>query len=687
MIQHVIRYDVLYDRLTAAERKAIEDTFRKWIHYHLHEYWRGREKFFKEDKNETWDTRYSRVNWLPNMLYPRAQGIFLMALALQDEKLIRECFSTPVGGFKWWMDHYVADQHFYMEEFKKQDSVFGELLLWCRGCKRLGLDELGFGYVGEGDGPGHSAGATMEKYVEGWIKLGFPYAPAPKGGTPTIPCVYMGDAGLTEMVRGYKPGATQAHHRWSTRNMQGPSPRMGKPMWFEIAHAQWPDAGFDWVLAMARMPDQDKYYPSLFFNIDPADPKKVKPWAVKSYVAPERGFGMLRMEESRDYWTSDRPVACLQFGMQYVHYVHDCFTLMHYFSGRREVYGRRAFGPHTGYAGSHPWVDTVRGHNGIVVDGRQVKPVDDGENGAENTDIRHRFAPHMKFVAIHAKPKEVERRVHMYSHEKKAVTVALYPDCAVERALCLTDAYMLDVFNLVSDRDRVYHWNHHPSGIPQDGEDDKWKPTEDLNGGKLWSLEGSNMKGNHGKNIPAGKFDLPNPHKREMGKKPWELPVAYGKDKPGVIIRMLGGDSTTVYRDVGQGVTTTIAERRMPKTVFVVLHEPYKGKTRIEDFEEIQKNDSGVAVRVMGRKGSDVNDRIFLAYQGQSKEPITLGDKTDKLTFRGFAHVRVAGSDVLVVGDVKKMKLDVGRKAKKLILNGKETPADISKGTLILEAD
>ena len=97
------------------------------------------------------------------MLYPRAQGIFLMALALQDEKLIRECFSTPVGGFKWWMDHYVADQHFYMEEFKKQDSVFGELLLWCRGCRRLGLDELGFGYVGEGDGPGHSPGATMKK--------------------------------------------------------------------------------------------------------------------------------------------------------------------------------------------------------------------------------------------------------------------------------------------------------------------------------------------------------------------------------------------------------------------------------------------------------------------------------------------------------------------------------------------
>jgi hypothetical protein len=43
------------------------------------------------------------------MLRPRSQDIFLMALALQDEALIRACFETPVAGFKWWMDHYVAD--------------------------------------------------------------------------------------------------------------------------------------------------------------------------------------------------------------------------------------------------------------------------------------------------------------------------------------------------------------------------------------------------------------------------------------------------------------------------------------------------------------------------------------------------------------------------------------------------
>ena len=208
---------------------------------------------------------------------------------------------------------------------------------------------------------------------------------------------------------------------------------------------------------------------------------------------------------------------------------------------------------------------------------------------------------------------------------------------------------------------------------------------DDLNGGKLWDLEGSNMKKNHGANVPAGKFDLPNPHKREMGKKAWELPVGYGKDKPGVVIRMLGGDDTTVYRDIGQGVTTTIAERRVPETAFVVLHEPYKGEMRIEDFEAIQKTDSGVAVRVVGEKGTDVNDRIFLAYREQSKEPLKLGDKSDEMTFLGFAHVRVAGKDVLVTGDVKKMKLDVGRKAKKLILNGEETPADINKGTLSYE--
>lgn len=79
-----------------------------------------------------------------------------MALALRDEGLIRKCFESR-GGWKFHFDDYLADGRFYGEEFGKEHSMVGETLLWCRGVERLGLDGLGFGYVGKG---GRRCGGT-----------------------------------------------------------------------------------------------------------------------------------------------------------------------------------------------------------------------------------------------------------------------------------------------------------------------------------------------------------------------------------------------------------------------------------------------------------------------------------------------------------------------------------------------
>ena len=144
-IDDAMRYDIFYDKLTPEQRKKIEDAFRRHIDWLLNDYWRGRKAWRKNPEDKPRNTEYDRISWLPNMLWPKHQGIFMMALALQDEKRIRALFNSEHMGFKMWMDDYVADGHFYMEEFGKQYSTFGELLLWCRGCKRLGLDELGFG--------------------------------------------------------------------------------------------------------------------------------------------------------------------------------------------------------------------------------------------------------------------------------------------------------------------------------------------------------------------------------------------------------------------------------------------------------------------------------------------------------------------------------------------------------------
>ncbi len=636
-----LRYDILYDRLTEEERKGVEDTFRRWIRFHLDDYWRGRERVVMDGEER--DTRYTRTNWLPNMHHPRGQGIFLMAVALQDEGLIRECFATPVAGFKWWMDEYLADGQFYMEEFLKKSSTFGKLLLLCRGVERLGLGELGFGYVGENDRG--APGGSMRRYLDAWIHLGLPARPAPEGGTSTFPGISMGDVGPFTMIRGYGPDDRTPRARWQSRNMNGPLPYKDAPLWFEIAHAQWPDGGYDWVLAQKRMPGQDRYYPSLYFNLDPVDPADTRPFPVTSYIAPERGFGLMRMEEGPGHWFSPRPAAALQFGMYYVHYVHDCFTLMHYIAHRQPMYGWRAFGPHRGYAGNHPWRDSVRAYNGVVVDSMQIKPVDDGNRGAEHTGIRHRFDGHARFLAIDAIPREIPG-----GEDGETRTVGeLYPGTAVERLLCLTDEYLFDVIRLRSDRERVFHWNHHPHGQPDETDAEAWAPSSDLDGGKLFENMGSIMR-RHPETVPGGEFDLPAVHKRDMGDRAWNLAVIRGEGEPGVVIRMLGGQPTTVYRDIGQGVTTLIVERRGEGTTFVVLHEPVKGGSRIASFDLIAETEEGIAVRVRGEGGLD--DIILVAFAQHADREITLGAGDQAHTFRNFAHIRRGDGRPRVAGEL-----------------------------------
>ena len=140
-----LRYDAAHDLLTPEQAKQVEDTFRVYIDYQL------------GDTKE-----YTRTSWLPNMQWPRPMAAHLMAVALEDQKLIRT-LANGNGGWKWYLDDYISDRYFYNEEFGKQYSMVGEMLLFARGLEWLGLDDLGYGYTGKG-------GATVRKYLEGILR-------------------------------------------------------------------------------------------------------------------------------------------------------------------------------------------------------------------------------------------------------------------------------------------------------------------------------------------------------------------------------------------------------------------------------------------------------------------------------------------------------------------------------------
>jgi hypothetical protein len=673
----VLRYDVLYDVLSPEERKAIEDTFRVFIDHHLNV-----DRF-----------QYSREAWLPNMQWNRVMGTHLMAVALRDEKLIRAMFESN-GGWKYYFDDYVADGAFYFEEFAKQYSMITEMILWCRGLDRLGLDRYGFGYTGKG-------GASMRSYLDSFFRLGYPRIET-AWPRPATPRVTMGDAGdLHVIVRGFRPDGSGGNARWSAARMNGGVPRVLEPLWFEFAHAKWPDASFDYLLAQLRAPDEDKYYPSLFFLAEPVDPARVKPPAAPSYVARERGFALLRAEETPAYWESPAPAVAFQQATYYMHYTIDCFSILQFVAFNQLLYVRR--GVSQGYAGGCPWTDHIRANTGVVVDGlraRAVGPV----------PVRAAFDPLVKYIAAHGKPlkpyppvpaEESTEDFHQkgcYRAMARNLGREIYPGVDLERALFLTREYLFDVFRVSSETPREYHWQVQAAAWPALDPAHGWKASDDLHGKLYRTEEPGVLKMLQEK--PA-YYDLKQVRKREPGGEAWDVTFVKSWQPGGVGVRvmLLGEPGTTAYlghiaepppadgaaaAPAKAGHTTLIVARRAPATVFAAIHEPFeKGRPSLAAFRRIQRTEAGVAVAVAGPPDSGVNDRLLYQFFTAPPGPVTLAGGGETFTFSDRAYLRIRQDRVEVSGNLKSARIKVsGRPI--LVVDGKEAPATIDGDVLVI---
>ncbi|MFP4355485.1 MAG: hypothetical protein ACLFUJ_10235 [Phycisphaerae bacterium] len=595
---NTLRYDVLYHELTAEQRAGVEASLRSYIEFHLagHKPWHPAFK-------------YDRTSWLPNMHWPRAIGTHLMAVALRDKDLVEKMFRSQ-GGWKWFFDEYIADEQFYMEEFGKYYSNIGTMLMYCEGLERLGLGQYGYGYVGQG-------GATMKKYLQMLITVAYPRIEKGRAATPTYMSLTMGDAGDILLVHGYNQKGKTSQKWWSTAHMNGPLPKMRQPGWFEIGHRRWPDVGFDYFLAQMRKPGDELYLPSLYWGLSPIDPDKVQPPSVESVVSEERGFALLKAEHSPKYWESDAPAVGLQFAMYYVHYVHDCFSILQYVANNRLVYHRmgRPEG-RKGYAGGDPWKDHVRGHCGVVVDGLKAQPVDRGNAGTPNHRIRKELTGPARFTAVRA--------------------AGVYPDVEMERALVLTDEYLFDAFALVSSRPRVYDWQVLAFGALAEGDARGFKPLAE------WS-------------DAAEKKRLTKPHLfdtqvLEAGSKGFSVVIARGEENglepTGVRVSMLPGEQTHVLASrpprikSGEG-TSLLVTRNAKETTFLALHEPFKGKAGDApetSFQRVAGDGNVMAISIKVPDGPE--DLILLALGDAAGKQTKLQVGADSFSFTDYALIR-----------------------------------------------
>ncbi|MFW6065288.1 MAG: hypothetical protein ACOC9S_00575, partial [Planctomycetota bacterium] len=682
---NVVRFDMLYDRLTPAERNECERVFRRYIDHAIFENALFDSDVFNDERNYSrYDAKfYRRENWLPNIVWPRRLSANLMAAALADEELIRRTWSH-YGSWQWYFDEYLADSGFYGEEFSKMGATPGEMIVYCRAVENLGLNELGFGYKGR-------SGATMRGHIRSLIRMAYPQVNL-HSNRPQYPMVTMGDlrqsgssaeeswptfAFQHSLATGYLPDGFGGNNRWrahgawgGTRRGDHPqwdgytgfTPKMQIPFWFEAAQARWGEDGYAFFLAAMREPGEDRYSPSLYFGIEPIDPTEAAAPPARSWIAPQRGIVMLRSDESPDYWQSPAPAASMRLAGPYAHACHDSFALTGLFAYNRQIYMNRQ--TTRGYARSY--TRSILSHCAVMAD-------DSEPAFTYETTTRDGFYDDAKF-AIASSP-------------------AIYDGLRATRALLLTDAYLFDAYNLRStdDSEHKFYWLIHALGESDLGE--QWSRSHEL-GGKLKPFgRARTLQTDDDWSVTVTQTCALDDVSKAR------LPKQWYDRKVGVKLHMLGEEDTSVHvastpvadtpedappksenpRMYEIGGRSVIVRRDAPASTFAALHVPFEeGKTKGLSLRRIAEGEDYIVVGVTGNG----RDEMIGVNFADSREEFSIESDGRQLSFADHAFVRIQRGSVRAWGDVRKLTVDVPGDSAEFYLNGRLTPATVENGRL-----
>jgi hypothetical protein len=526
---------------------------------------------------------FRRVQSLGNVRMLSTASFGLLAFLLSDAEAIEAAINGP-NGFKKALDR-LQDRMFWPEATcYGYKYVSGSLMILAEAALRTGYADL-YQYVSP-------SGRSIKGLFDGWVRLAFA-----DGRVAT--CGDYGQGGIpVSKLETHTTHDIEDVHIFNTRSW-----RDGNK--YEIAYRMYRDPAYAWILS--QNPNRDTWdhtyfgYAALTHGVPLGE---TTPPDATSAVFPEYGCAMVRSEETPAYWKSNDPAFYIRTGSQQGHGHHDHFGLV--LNAFKKTlypdwflqwdYSGNTYGPR--------YSRILLAHNTVMVD--RVEPNGGGKpsgNGKpQSQDEEVAFQP-------------LCRQGEMRSLVLKGM---VYEGVRQQRKLGLTKEYLLDVFELRSERKHTYDYLLHGFG--------------EL---RLEKVPGLTPYDGFSKDYGVGTID-PRAHSahnvwlrpglRGAADADWKARFQDG-DGIGTDVTVLGASGTEVfvtdtpYYVSGRGwddppsdgvirkIPLLIARRKANSATFVIVHQPFS-----RAFSELSVQSAGAKLTITGGNFVDAIDIASMSF-------------------------------------------------------------------------
>jgi hypothetical protein len=618
-------YDLAYDAFSADERTEIE----RWL----------------RTAARTIIAQENVLTTTPNLVFDEHWRVGMIGYCLGDPELIEWALRDPGrhgpsrGGFYPVMDTMIRDELFWAEApiYALHYDVHGMFALAEAALRHDGTDL--YSYVSS------KSGASLKKIVDGYLRMAFPLERnGSEGGK--IRLATFGDGSTGCLINGRLDDTFLDESFMAV---------------LEVAYKRFHDEGYAWILSLD--PNREAYirkgrpafsYVALTHG-EPL-PTHPQPPPAPSGLYANMGFAVIRSDESPRYWTTGGLAAVLRLGAAVGHGHADYFSLILHGKGRL-LY------PDINVIQYEPrWLNwTAEGiaHSTLLIDNESPSP------GKQAT--RHNFTPEVKFFAIEG---------------------SAFERSAQERALLLTDNYLVDIFRAADTdgRERTFDWVVHGLGRLYPGNPAAYHSSMDLVPHYGW-IDRERSRAFDG----SWQADWVQSRAGIL-----EREGKTAETETGVRVTVLGAPGTRVY--VGEGPLVdgpphhrldghpepscplVLVRRKAKAATYAAVHEPYTDRPSVRSVSLIQESAEGIGMKV---EADGFSDRLLVAFGSSSRTILLRSPEGEAFQFAGYGFVRTAGKTVVARGKIKGLRVRANHSDISLTVNGQKEPAVARDGFLV----